>query len=231
MKPLIRWLMNNKLFVIFCVLISVCLSLLVTVTEDLLDNRTNLVGIELINTEPPQDKILLIVNKREFDHRYELERYWEDDRMVYLERVFLPHRVLAVFAEKYNRTASPLEIQQRRIAEQRRAGLTDREWRQRLEENGISEKELENIMREKVIVEKFLDLMNVNISDEEIASFYRAYLKDIPGWGDSEASPDEIAHLATRYKKLLTVAGGNLVGTYQKTIFLIQSPYLCRKSS
>lgn len=231
MKPLIPWLMKNKLFVIFCVLIGVCLILLATVTKDLLDNRTNLVGIQLINTEPPQDTILLIVNKREFDHRYELERYWEDNRMAYLERIFLPHRVLVAFAEKYNRTASPLEIQQRRIVEQRRAGLTDREWHQRLAENSISEKELENIMREKVMVDKLLDLIHVDINDEEIASFYRKYLKDIPGWSDSEASPDEIAHLAAWYKKLLTVAGGNLVGTYQKTIFITQSPYLCRRSS
>lgn len=232
MMRMVRWLMNNKLFVIFCVLIGVCISLLAAGTENLLDRQTGIAEIQLINTEPPQDKITLIVTKREFDHRYELERYWGYDRMVYLERIFLPHRVLAVFAEKYNRTASPLEIQQRRIAEQRRAGLTDREWRQLLAENGISEKELENIMREKVIVEKFLDLyITLGATEEEISSFYRAYLKDIPGWGADDADSEEIARLALRYKKLIATTTGNLVGTYYKVIFLIQSPYLCRKSS
>ena len=101
MTPL-RWLMSNKLFVIFCAANLLAAALFVNATENLFASQTGIAKILLINTQPPHDKISFIVTKREFDHRYELERYWGYDRMAYMEQVFMPHRVLMVFAEKYN---------------------------------------------------------------------------------------------------------------------------------
>ncbi len=226
-----HWI-NHLLFLVFVIGIVGIISLFVSAARILPIRQTTIAIATIGNSEPPYDQARSYVTKNEFDKVYELERYWNFDRLQYMEKVFLPRKIFAMIGEKYSLSATPQEIRQRILEEQHRAGRTLDAWKKLLAINEVSPSDVDLLFREKILAEKMMNAMpNVQISDEEVLSFYRAALKNISGWESFDVVKESAERETLQYKKLAVVVAQAMTGTYYRMVQLIPSPYLCRKSS
>ena len=226
-------LAKNILFVLFCAGIVTIIGFIVAAAKEIPYRQTTIAIVTIQNTVPPYEYAQEYVLKRQFDQAYELERYWNFDRLEYMEKIFIPRTIYWLIGQKYGITATSQEIRQRVLAEQHRSGRTLDKWKQLLADNEVDASELDRIFSQKIIADKVMDTAvgGVDLSENELTSFYRQALKDIPGWESFESVHADVQREALHFKKLALAIVQSQIGTYQRSIELFQSPYLCRKSS